>query len=261
MRKISSLLLTLCVLIFLALPAGAQMTEGEYIRQLLRECLSGGASEEKISDCLSQMAGDYPQRAQLWSNIMDSWFYINGDMEIQTDVLPDGLPQDDSLCIVVMGYQLNYNGSIKPELLDRLSVAVRSAEKYPNAYILCTGGPTSGQTGITEAGEMALWLKICGIDESRIIVEDNSYSTTENAKYSLKILCNQYPQVKNLAIVTSDYHIRRSCMLFQTAAILSDNPQITVVANAACTIDSTLVEGMYSQLQGMAILAGVEMPT
>lgn len=52
------------------------------------------------------------------------------------DVLPDGLPDTDELCIVVLGFQLNPDGSMRDELINRLNVALRSAEKYPNAYIV-----------------------------------------------------------------------------------------------------------------------------
>ena len=248
----------------LVLPAHAKQEEAYYIRQILGECLNEPASEAKIDAYLDQMAREYPQQAQVWIQIMDSWFRINGDMEINANVLPDGLPQDDSLAIVVMGLQLNPNGSIRPELLDRLSVAIRSAEKYPNAYILCTGGATSRNPQTTEAGEMAQWLKICGIDEKRIIVEDQSYSTTENAQNTFQLLYEQYPQISNLAIVTSDYHIQRSLMMFEAASLYASGydgqSPISIVGNATCEVRNAAEESMRTQVWGLAILAGVDMP-
>lgn len=80
------------------------------------------------------------------------------------DVLPDGLPDTDELCIVVLGFQLNPDGSMRDELINRLNVALRSAEKYPNAYIVCTGGGTaSGNASATEAGEMATLIPVHSI--------------------------------------------------------------------------------------------------
>ena len=32
--------------------------------------------------------------------------YVNTDMNVNVDVLPDGLPNDDSLCITVLGLSL-----------------------------------------------------------------------------------------------------------------------------------------------------------
>lgn len=264
MRRFLSMAVIILLLPMLALPVDAKQEEAYYIRQILGECLNEPASRVKIDSCLDQMAQEYPQQSQVWTQIMDSWFRVNGDMEINANVLPDGLPQDESLAIVVMGLQLNPNGSIKPELLDRLSVAIRSARKYPNAYILCTGGATSQNPQITEAGEMAQWLCMCGIDENRIIVEDQSYSTTENAQNTFQLLYEQYPQISSLAIVTSDYHIQRSVMMFEAAALYAagydGQRQITIAANAACDVKDTTEESIRSQVWGLAILAGVDMP-
>ena len=88
---------------------------------------------------------------------MFDWSWINSDMPVYEDILPDGLAMDDSLCIVVMGFGLNEDGSIRPELEKRLTVALRSAVKYPNAWILVTGGQTGAAEGVTEAGQMAAY--------------------------------------------------------------------------------------------------------
>ena len=44
----------------------------------------------------------------------------NTDMNVNVDVLPDGLPNDDSLCITVLGFALNDDGTMKDELVGRL---------------------------------------------------------------------------------------------------------------------------------------------
>lgn len=264
MRRVLSIAVALLLLPMLALPVRAKTEQSEYIRQILSQCLEEAPSEEKISQTLTKMEKEYPQEAAVWRQIMDSWFYVNWEMSITTDVLPDNLPQDDSLAIVVMGYQLNDNGSMKPELLDRLGVAIRSARKYPNAYVICTGGSTSKVEGITEAAMMQQWLTICGIEESRIILEEGSFSTTENAQNTLMLLYEDHPKIRNLAIVTSDYHIRRSVMMFEAASLYASGydhqEPITIVANAASRTDNTVQESLRTQIWGLAILAGVDMP-
>ena len=67
------------------------------------------------------------------------------------------------LCIVIMGYDLRDDGSMKEELIDRLVVGLSSALKYPNAYVAVTGGATSDVPGVTEAGQMAQWLMERGL--------------------------------------------------------------------------------------------------
>ncbi len=158
---------------------------------------------------------------EAWGDIMDYWDYANSRMEINLDRLPKDLPTDDSLCIVVLGFQLNEDGSMAPELLGRCALALQAAEQYPNAYLLCTGGGTARQhPEITEAGAMADWFRGRGVEESRLIVEDRSTTTEENALNALGILTRQYPQIRSLAIVTSDYHLPLSCLMFTETALL-----------------------------------------
>lgn len=264
MRRLFCVVLLLMLLPMLALPAAAKTDEAYYIRQILGECLEETPSEAKIQTYLNWMSQDYSLQAQVWSQIMERWFWVNRDMEVHRNVLPDGLPQDNSLAIVVMGYQLNANGSMKPELLDRVAVAIASARKYPNAYIICTGGATSDNPDVSEASEMAQWLRICGIEESRIILEDTSFSTTENAQNTMQLLYEKYPDIRSLAIVTSDYHIRRSVMMFEAAALYASGYDgqlpVSIVGNAACAVEDGLEESMRTQIWGLAILAGVDMP-
>ena len=67
---------------------------------------------------------------------------------------------------------MQYFPAALQELADRLNVALASAEKYPNAYILCTGGGTASKNAkVTEAGQMAQWLTDRGISQERIITE------------------------------------------------------------------------------------------
>ena len=68
------------------------------------------AAMTDIECLLYKLEETHPYRAQDWSSIMDYWRYVNEDMTLYPDVLPDGLPNDDTLCIVVMGYALNSDG-------------------------------------------------------------------------------------------------------------------------------------------------------
>lgn len=106
---------------------------------------------------------------------MDYWSYVNTDMPVNLNVAPDGLAQDDSLCIVILGFALNSDGTMKDELIGRLETGLASAEKYPNAYVVVTGGGTAaGNPNVTEGGLMGEWLLEHGLDEERLIVEDQA---------------------------------------------------------------------------------------
>ena len=79
---------------------------------------------------------------------------------------------------------------------------------------------------------MAEWLEKHGVEPSRLIVEDRSLTTAQNAIFTFDILEAQYPQVRQIAIISSDYHIATGVLLFGAEAILRDSGA-KVVSNAA----------------------------
>ena len=208
---------------------------------------AAAARVDALFDDLESLDGD---KAVRWKSIMDLWRSVGSNLTVNEGVLPDGLPDTDELCIVVLGFQLNPDGSMKDELVERLNVVLRSAEKYPNAYVLCTGGGTASENpSATEAGKMAEWLRNRGLSPERIVVEDRSLTTAQNAIYSLDILENQYPQVSQLAIVSSDYHIATGTLLFGAEATLRaeapGDERVRVVSNAAWKAPSGSLSAMF----------------
>lgn len=264
-RKLITLLLVL-ILVLSMLPtahAAESKNTTSCLQQLIRYYLYyQDDAQTDIARVLAELSEIDETQGETWGKIMDFWSYANDGMEIPTDILPDGLPEDDSLCIVVLGYALGPYGGIKPELTGRLEVALESAEKYPNAYILCTGGATASRTNSkTEAGQMAAWLEKHGVDKERIIVEDQAYSTLENAKYGCKILSEEYPQVEHLALISSDYHVPRGCVYFYTQSVFSayksGTQELDIVGCAAYKTNREDSEGISSQAQGIGQIAGV----
>ena len=181
---------------------------------------------------------------------MALWKTVNTDMTVHDGALPDGLPETDELCIVALGFQLEADGSMREELVERLKVVAASAAKYPNALIVCTGGGTAAQNeDATEAGKMAEWLVENGVAPERVVVEDRSLTTAQNAVYSYRILTERYPQVRELAIVSSDYHIATGALLFEAEAILraekAGDERMHVVSNAAWDAPSGTLSTMF----------------
>ena len=129
---------------------------------------------------------------------------------------PNGLPDDDSLCLVCLGYQLNPDGSMQLELQQRLETLKRLALQYPNAIIVCTGGSTaSGAPYTTEAGQMAKWLRNNGLASRKILTETSSLSTEENARNTIQILSRRNPKVTHVLLVTSEYHMSTALQYFR----------------------------------------------
>ena len=162
------------------------------------------------------------------------WDKANEKDFVNVGELKDNLPNDDSLCIVILGYSLSPYGEVRDELMCRLDAGIEAAEKYPNAYILVTGGGTALLApSVKEADKMAEYLIENGIDRSRIIVENNSLSTSENAVYSERLLRSNHPEINKLFIVTSDYHVPMACAIFEGWFIMKDS-DLRVISNYAC---------------------------
>lgn len=224
------------------LPAAAEEeTQTPAQSQIERAVVSYAANGTRDDEALSALASLDPSLGEKWTRIMDLW---EAPVIVNTE-LPDGFPEDDSLCLVGLGFQLNPDGTMRDELVERLKVMLSASEKYPNAIIVCTGGGTAADDPTaTEAGRMAEWLEAQGVDPSRLIVEDRSLTTAQNAIYTFDILTERYPQVRQIAIISSDYHIATGTLLFGTEAILRDS-DIEVVSNAAWHAPSGSLSAMF----------------
>lgn len=249
MKKLILLMLAL----LLAVPATAE--EGRDVQKIIEEMVVyygtyGDGAASRVDALLDEAEALDAVSAAKWRRIMALWGHVGSELTVNAAVLPDGLPDTDALCIVALGFQLNPDGSMRDELIERLNVALRSAEKYPNALVLCTGGETASENpSATEAGRMAEWLKDKGISPERILVEDRSLTTAQNAIYSFDLLEERYPQVSQLAIVSSDYHIATGTLLFGAEATLraeeAGMEKLKIVSNAAWEAPSGSLSAMF----------------
>ena len=233
-----ALILAFCIVITMIFPA---MAEEASQSQIERAVVSYAASGTRDEQALAALAAIDPALGEKWARIMDLW-----ETEVTVnETLPAGLPEDDSLCLVALGFQLNPDGTMRDELVERLNVLLAASKQYPNALIVCTGGGTAAdEPTATEAGRMAEWLVSQGVDPSRVIVEDHSLTTAQNAIYTFDILAEKYPQARQIAIVSSDYHIATGVLLFGAEAILRDSGT-EVVSNAAWRAPGGTLSAMF----------------
>lgn len=257
MKHIIAYLLMFCI--FIALPGCGESAQPSgdpgNLENLVEEMAVdygtyGEEAKDRIHKLLNDLSNADKAAGTKWEKIMDLWSSDGLGLPIHYDILPDGLPDTDELGIIVLGFQLNPDGTMKEELIERLTVALNSAKKYPNAYIVCTGGGTAFENeSVSEAGEMAKWLIEHEIEKKRIIVEDNSITTAQNAIFTYDILTSGYPSVKKLAIVSSDYHIPTGELLFKAETILRanapGNEKLEVVSNAAWKAPSGSLSPMF----------------
>lgn len=232
----------LCMIMATVCMAGAEEVQS----QIERTVVSYGATGIRDEQALAALSAMNPSAGEKWTRIMDLWetpVTVNAE-------LPEGLPEDDTLALVALGFQLNPDGTMREELVERLKVLLKASQSYPNAVIVCTGGGTAANDPTaTEAGRMAEWLKSQGVDSARLAVEDRSLTTAQNAIYTFDLLAERYPQVKQIAIISSDYHIATGTLLFEAEAVLTaDEPgaeRMKVVSNAAWPAPSGELSSMF----------------
>jgi uncharacterized SAM-binding protein YcdF (DUF218 family) len=91
----------------------------------------------------------------------------------------------------------------------RIDAAATYLNQNPQAIALASGGQGPGEE-ITEAEAIKKGLMNQGIDESRIIVENQSTSTIENIKFSKKLIPND---LEKGLLVSNDFHLFRAKMI------------------------------------------------
>jgi uncharacterized SAM-binding protein YcdF (DUF218 family) len=107
------------------------------------------------------------------------------------------------------------NDVVLNEAAERLTVVAELARRYPNARILFSGGTGELIPGEREAPFALRLLESFGIPRARILLEERSRNTVENAVYS-KQVARPMPGERWL-LVTSAYHLPRAIGVFRTA--------------------------------------------
>jgi uncharacterized SAM-binding protein YcdF (DUF218 family) len=99
------------------------------------------------------------------------------------------------------------------EAAERLTETLRLARELPNAKVIFTGGSGAlfGDHGVADS--VRQFFIDAGIAPERIVIEDNSRNTYENAMFT-KALLNPAPGDRWL-LVTSAYHMPRSVGVFR----------------------------------------------
>ena len=99
---------------------------------------------------------------------------------------------------------------------ERITGAVELARKYPNARIVFSGGSARlFSRRHTEAGLAKRRFELSGIPAARLITEDRSRNTAENAKFTTAIIDPK--RGGRWLLVTSAYHMPRVMGTFRRA--------------------------------------------
>lgn len=107
--------------------------------------------------------------------------------------------------VVLLGNRLNDDGSISEIQKQRLQLALELEELFKPDYYILSGGLANPAAGRTEAEAMYENLIKLGLNENKLIKENDSLTTVQNAYYSAPIIKKLGAEV--VIICTSPYHI------------------------------------------------------
>jgi uncharacterized SAM-binding protein YcdF (DUF218 family) len=128
--------------------------------------------------------------------------------------------------IIVLGGAIGMQrGQVRfTEAAGRMTEAVRLARLHPEARLVFSGGSAqlTGPVIRTEADDAAQFFKAMGIAEERVILEDQSRNTRENATGTARLLAERGLSPKpgeRWLLVTSAYHMPRAMGVFRKAGL------------------------------------------
>ncbi|MBS9803362.1 YdcF family protein [Bacillus cereus] len=105
--------------------------------------------------------------------------------------------------VLILGAKL-FGDRPSLSLQNRLDVALEYLFSHPEAKVIVSGGQGEDED-IPEAHSMRNYLMVHGIDESRILIEDQSTNTYENLKFSMDLY-----NVEHAVVVSNTYHLYRT---------------------------------------------------
>jgi len=109
--------------------------------------------------------------------------------------------------------------ALAPGTLERVSAAFLIHKKTGLPLLITGGTPYSS---VSESAAAAAYLVELGVPKSKIITEEASRDTKENAAFTRKVC--EVKGYKNIILVTSAYHMPRSMLLFKKAGFTSVTP-------------------------------------
>ena len=121
--------------------------------------------------------------------------------------------------LIVLGSQVKEDGP-GPALKNRLDKAYEYLVAHPSSKCIVSGGQLYKEP-YSEAFGMQKYLVELGIDEGRILLEDNSFDTLENIQNSMKLFD---PENDSIGLISSNFHMFRATRIAKKAGIKNVHP-------------------------------------
>ncbi len=109
--------------------------------------------------------------------------------------------------LVVLGKRLNNDGSFHTEMSERCKTAYKGLKDNTYDMALLCGGLANVKAGVTEAEAMQDYLIKRGISSERLILERQSKTTYQNAKFAKNMILAA--GVDKIYLCSSSTHLKR----------------------------------------------------
>ncbi|GAQ95714.1 hypothetical protein TAGGR_3190 [Thermodesulfovibrio aggregans] len=116
--------------------------------------------------------------------------------------------------IIILGGGIRSKDSLTEDTANRLLAGYKLYKKT-KIPVIVSGGAVEGK--ISDASAMASMLKELGVEPEKIIEEDKSRDTYQNALYVSEI-CKER-NFRKVIVVTSAYHMKRAMKLFKRTGL------------------------------------------
>lgn len=110
--------------------------------------------------------------------------------------------------VIVLGAAV-HGDKVTWVLSNRLDTAITYLNAHPDAVAVVSGGQGPEET-VTEASAMAKYMIERGIDETRILLEEQARNTVENFTYSKQLIDEKLGNDAKIAFVTTGFHVYRA---------------------------------------------------
>lgn len=111
------------------------------------------------------------------------------------------------LALVVLGNRMKDDGNLSETAILRLETTLQAIELFKPDYVILSGGLANPIAGITEAAAMKDYLLRQGVNPDKLITEEESISTLQNAKFTVSLARQR--KIDDLVIITTPEHLAR----------------------------------------------------
>lgn len=129
-------------------------------------------------------------------------------------------------CIIVLANEMDADGNLNYDSISRVNQSVKSYFLNPSTYLITCGWNYRNDTSLCIGNVMRDYAIKLGIPSNKILTELNSRDTVGDAFFTKQnvVIARNW---KNLLVVTSDYHVKRTSIIFNF--IYGSNYKIDVI--------------------------------